>query len=59
MARPTKQAHIMQYTEIVYRDASGAEIARERQHDDHTYEILPEEPMSSADLADFDMEEAE
>lgn len=43
----------MQYTEEVYYDADGVEIARERIHDDHTYDTGPMMPVSADELADY------
>lgn len=47
-----RQRVTMQYTEEVYYDADGVEIARNRIYDDSTYDIGPMEPMSADELAD-------
>lgn len=35
----TKEIVTMQYTEIVYRDAKGNEVDRQRMYDDFPYDI--------------------
>lgn len=53
----TKETHVMQYTEVVFYGPTGEELARERMHDDHTYEILPPDPWTMADYEDFALDE--
>lgn len=48
-----KQVHIMQYSEIVYYDDDGNEVARDRQHDDHTYDVGPEEELTEQEREDW------
>ena len=53
MAKPYKETHTMQYTETVYYDADGVEIARERNHDDHTYDSSPAGDMTAQEIEDY------
>lgn len=48
-----KQRHTMQYTEVVYYDDGGDEAGRERLHDDHTYDIGPEEDLTVEEREDW------
>jgi hypothetical protein len=53
MAKPHKIVHVMQYTETVYYDGDGAEVARERNHDDHTYDTRAAEDMTAQEIEDY------
>jgi Zn-dependent membrane protease YugP len=50
---PFKREHIMQYTEVVYYDATGAEVAREELHDAHTYDVSRPIAVTADELEDY------
>jgi hypothetical protein len=49
---PYKVTHTMQYTEVVYYDAAGNEVGRDRMHDDHTYDMFTD-PLTEQEVADW------
>lgn len=48
-----KTRHTMQYTEVVYYDDDGNEVARERLHDDHTYDEGSPEELTDEEREDW------
>lgn len=53
MNRPYKIENIMQYTEVVYYNADGDEVAREERNDIHTYDTLPRVPLTDEEIEDW------
>ena len=51
--KPYKVAVIMQYTEVVYFNAEGEEVARDRRSDDHSYDEGPQESLSLDEIDDY------
>lgn len=51
--QPYKKRHTIKYTEVVYYDSDGAEVARDRIHDDHTYDIDAPEPLTQQEIDDW------
>lgn len=55
--RPYKIRHTMQYTEVVYHNALGEEVGRERVHDDHLYDSGGPESLTEQETAEWVGEE--
>lgn len=53
MNEPYKVVETMKYTETVYYDADGEEVARERNHDDWTHDSTSPEPVTEEELEDY------
>lgn len=49
----TVTEEIYQYTELVYRDEAGNEVARERQYDDHWYDTGETREPGEVELEDY------
>lgn len=49
---PYKVNEIMQYTETVYYDENGTEVARERNYDDHWYDSGEREELDEYEMYD-------
>jgi hypothetical protein len=50
---PYKIRHIMQYTEIAYHAADGAEVERERLEDDTWFDSKSPEPLTEQEIDDW------
>lgn len=53
MSRPMKTVERFMYSEIVYHDEDGTEVARERLYDDAWYDTAETEPMTEEEIEDY------
>lgn len=53
----TVTEEIYQYTELVYRDEAGIEVARERQYDDRWYDTVEIREPNDDELFDYYQED--
>lgn len=57
MSEPYKIIEQRQYTEVVYYDGDGEEVARDTLLDDHLYDASGQHPVTPDELEDFYPEE--